>query len=109
MVPGLLVCDGFASIASPPAIEFRSSYNSFRTCSFCPMFRRSWRARCKAEELRTEGLRKLRELEKMEQERAARRLELRRAGLSVLISRGAGLLGESFKHSQGNARRGDQR
>lgn len=64
----------------------------------CP---RGWRAWCKAEELRTEGLRKLRELEKLEQERAARRLELRRAGLSVLISRGAGLLGESFRTLDG--------
>ena len=55
---------------------------------------RCWRARCKADELRTEGLRKLQELEKLEQERAARRLELRRAGLSVFVSRGAGLRGE---------------
>lgn len=58
---------------------------------------RCCRARRKAEELRTEGLRKLRELERLEQEREARRLELRRAGLSLLIARGAGLLGLSRK------------
>ncbi|CAM9115968.1 unnamed protein product [Ectocarpus sp. 13 AM-2016] len=58
---------------------------------------RRWRcclARRRAEELRTEGLRKLKELELLEKEREAKKLELRRAGLSVLIARGAGLLGE---------------
>ncbi|CAM9137499.1 unnamed protein product [Scytosiphon promiscuus] len=54
---------------------------------------RCCRARRKAEELRTEGLRKLRELEQLEKEREERRRELRRAGLSLLIARGAGLLG----------------
>ncbi|CAN0018446.1 unnamed protein product [Ectocarpus sp. 6 AP-2014] len=58
---------------------------------------RRWRcsrARRRAEELRTEGLRKLKELELLEKEREAKKLELRRAGLSVLVARGAGLLGE---------------
>lgn len=43
--------------------------------------------------MRTEGLRKLKELQKLERESQARRLESRRAGLSVLVARGAGLCG----------------
>lgn len=51
------------------------------------------RARRRAEELRTEGLRELRKLQQWEQECEARRLESRRAGLSLLITKGAGLRG----------------
>lgn len=53
------------------------------------------RARRRADELRTAGLRRLQELQRMEQEREARLLESRRAGLSFLVARGAGLRGKS--------------
>lgn len=83
-------------------IRSDSSRSTNRTLTYFvpPLFRypRCWLARRKADELRTEGLRKLRELERLNQDREARLLGLRRAGLSVLIVRGAGLRGEPFEH-----------